>query len=94
LIDSFDTCLGWIVCLLFIYIYTQAIPIGLPVWGTEAVILPPASNTEGQEENEQGEGELGLGGLGLARGYHNRPELTAERCVGVGLFGVYICVLT
>ena len=54
-----------------------AITIGRPIAGTTAYVL-----------DEQGEfasigvpGELYLGGAGVAQGYHNRPELTAERFV-------------
>ncbi|GAA0839803.1 hypothetical protein GCM10009113_03870 [Marinobacter szutsaonensis] len=32
-------------------------------------------------------GELHIGGLGLARGYHNRPELTAEKYIDHPVFG-------
>ena len=54
-----------------------AITIGRPIAGTTAYVL-----------DEHGEfapigvpGELYLGGAGVAQGYHNRPELTAERFV-------------
>lgn len=77
----------------------QAIPIGRPVWGTKTVILPaqqPADSPSEQQPQQQegGESELFLGGLGLARGYHRRPDLTAERCVrrDVYMCKLYICV--
>ena len=52
-------------------------PIGWPVANTTLHIL------DGQGEAVDGDdvGELHIGGLGLARGYHNRPELTRERFV-------------
>lgn len=51
--------------------------IGRAIDGTTAYVLD-----EGMREVPQGEtGELFLGGDGLARGYRNRPELTAERFV-------------
>ena len=52
----------------------QAISIGQPVPGMRAWVL-----NEDLEEVSIGEqGELCLGGIGLARGYRNQPELTAE----------------
>ena len=57
-------------------------PIGRPVWGTRAYIFPPSEEEGGREggrEEEVEEGELYLGGLGLARGYHGRDGLTKER---------------
>jgi non-ribosomal peptide synthetase-like protein len=51
------------------------ISIGRPIRGVRAHILD-----EALEEVPQGEvGELCVSGLGLARGYRNLPELTAER---------------
>jgi non-ribosomal peptide synthetase-like protein len=51
------------------------ITIGSPVRGLRAWVLD-----ERLEEVREGEpGELCLGGIGLARGYRNRPELTAEK---------------
>jgi amino acid adenylation domain-containing protein len=55
-------------------------PIGRPIPGTRAYVVGPDGElvTVTAEETE---GELLLGGLGLARGYLGRPELTAERFV-------------
>ena len=51
------------------------ISIGWPIPGNQAWIL-----NEAMQEMIDGEvGELCIGGLGLARGYRNLPELTAER---------------
>ncbi|HEU4391827.1 MAG TPA: amino acid adenylation domain-containing protein, partial [Blastocatellia bacterium] len=51
------------------------ITIGSPVSGLRAWVLD-----DSLEEVPAGEpGELCLGGVGLARGYHNRPELTGEK---------------
>jgi amino acid adenylation domain-containing protein len=58
----------------------DAIPIGVAIDGVEAVVLDEsgASVPDGEE------GELWLGGVGLARGYHRRPDLTAERFLAFG----------
>jgi non-ribosomal peptide synthetase-like protein len=53
----------------------EPITIGSPVRGLRAWVL-----NESLEEVMDGEqGELCLGGMGLARGYHNQPELTAQK---------------
>jgi non-ribosomal peptide synthetase-like protein len=53
----------------------QLITIGRPVRGLQAWVL-----NEMLEEVDDGQrGELCIGGIGLARGYRNRPELTAKR---------------
>ncbi|MCC7111657.1 MAG: amino acid adenylation domain-containing protein [Deltaproteobacteria bacterium] len=53
------------------------ITIGLGIDETQVYILDDALN----EVAVGSEGELWIGGTGLARGYRNRPELTAERFV-------------
>ena len=55
----------------------KAIPIGKPIEGSTCVLL----GESGQVVPEGSEGELHVGGLGLALGYLNRPELTAEKFV-------------
>lgn len=57
--------------------YTEAIPIGTPVHNTQFYIL----NSD-QSLAQVGEpGELYIGGVQLARGYINRPDLSKERFV-------------
>ncbi len=59
------------------------ITIGKPVSGAKALVL-----NERLEEVPPGEqGELCMGGAGLARGYWKRPELTAEKFISHPIFG-------
>jgi amino acid adenylation domain-containing protein len=53
----------------------EAVSIGKPIANTKAHVL----NTFLQELPIGAVGELYLSGAGIAKGYHNRPELTAER---------------
>ena len=54
-----------------------AIPIGRPIANTTVFVLDPAGNRVPFGTF----GELHIGGEGVARGYHDRAELTAERFV-------------
>jgi amino acid adenylation domain-containing protein len=55
----------------------QEVPIGRPIRNIQAYVL-----SENQELCSIGEiGELYLGGVGLSRGYLNRPDLTAEKFI-------------
>jgi acyl-coenzyme A synthetase/AMP-(fatty) acid ligase len=54
----------------------EVVPIGRPIQNLRAYVV-----AEGQVLGLGGTGELCLAGVGLARGYLNRSELTAERFV-------------
>ncbi len=56
---------------------TLSIPIGRPIADTQLHVL----NSRLEPIPVGIIGELYVGGLGLARGYHNRPELTAQRFI-------------
>ncbi|HEX5425713.1 MAG TPA: amino acid adenylation domain-containing protein [Candidatus Acidoferrales bacterium] len=56
---------------------TQSVPIGRPIHNTQIYILD--SNLRPVPPGELG--EIFIGGDGLARGYLNKPEITAERFI-------------
>jgi len=52
-------------------------PIGCPIVNTPVYIL----DESGKQVPMETAGELHIGGMGVARGYRNRPELTAQRFI-------------
>lgn len=55
----------------------KKVPIGLPITGIQIYIL----DSQLQEVPRGEEGELHIGGQGLAKGYLNRPEMTEEKFI-------------
>ncbi|HVA07272.1 MAG TPA: non-ribosomal peptide synthetase [Acidimicrobiales bacterium] len=54
-----------------------SVPIGAPIANVQVYVLDP----DGQPLPIGSPGEIYIGGVGVARGYHNRPELNVERFV-------------
>ncbi len=54
-----------------------SLPIGRPIDGVFVAVL----DDQGQPTVDATPGELCIGGSGLPRGYHNRPDLTAARFI-------------
>jgi acyl carrier protein len=63
--------------MLSVDIHASSIPIGQPINGTSVYVL----SDQGELVPQCSIGELYIGGAGLARGYLNQPELTAERFI-------------
>ncbi|MDO6581528.1 amino acid adenylation domain-containing protein [Photobacterium sp. 2_MG-2023] len=55
----------------------DCVPIGYPIQNTQLRII----SHHGMRQPVGVAGELQIGGIGLARGYHNKPELTAEKFI-------------
>ncbi|KTD26041.1 MULTISPECIES: amino acid adenylation domain-containing protein [Legionella] len=58
-------------------LFTDSVPLGKPLHNTVIKILDSNLN----EVNIGAQGELYIGGIGLARGYLNNPDLTAEKFI-------------
>ena len=56
---------------------SRAVPIGRPIANTQIYIV----DSQGQHSPVGFEGELWIGGVGVGRGYLNRPDLTAEKFI-------------
>jgi len=75
---TFTTC-----CLINEADLGETVPIGKPIANTQVYLLDAAH----QPVPPGVVGELCTAGAGLARGYLNQPELTAEKFIDVELFG-------
>lgn len=64
-------------------LHTDCVPIGRPLDKTEVHIL----DSQLQPVAQGRQGEIYIGGEGLARGYVNRPELTREKFITVEIAG-------
>ncbi|MCO5189563.1 MAG: amino acid adenylation domain-containing protein [Anaerolineae bacterium] len=61
-----------------------SVPIGRPIANTNIVIL----DKRDQPAPTGVIGELLIGGAGVGRGYHNRPQLTADRFIALAVEGI------